>query len=497
MISIYNTATRRKEPFTPVNAPRVNMYVCGITAYDFCHVGHARAYVAFDVIRRHLVHCGYDVRHVQNFTDIDDKIIQRAAANHEDPLALAERFSIEYFTDMDMLNVLRAHEYPRATGVIDRIVDFIRVLEDKGFTYNTDDGVYFPVRKYPEYGSLSGRDLDQMRSGARVQVNKQKKDPLDFALWKFSKPGEPSWKSPWGQGRPGWHIECSVMSRTLSGDAPLDIHGGGADLVFPHHENEAAQSGAMTGKPLAKYWMHNGFVTVKQEKMSKSLGNFSTLREVLHEVDPMVIRFLLLSTHYRSPLEFSDDTINSARGGWDKLVNIADRIEEFCKASAPGKPDPVLNESCDRVKSQFDLAMNDDFNSAMAIGRLFEFVSRINGYMDRNKDMCGESALLLRDTLLSLFERLGFVTGGAGRNADELDARREKVSEALVESELASHARSIASLEGDQWIASLVTARKQARMDKKFNIADAIRDSLLHGGIELRDNRGETTWKIR
>ncbi|HPU35217.1 MAG TPA: cysteine--tRNA ligase, partial [Bacillota bacterium] len=305
-MEIYNTLTRRKETFQPREPGKVYMYVCGPTTYNYIHLGNARPLVFFDTVRRYLLYKGYDVLYVQNFTDVDDKIINRAREEGEDPLSLARKYINEYFKDADALNVRRADRHPR---VSDHMPDIVRVVEElvqKGFAYEVDGDVYFEVRKFPGYGKLSGRSLEDMQAGARVEVDSRKRDPMDFALWKAAKPGEPSWDSPWGPGRPGWHIECSVMSLKYLGPG-FDIHGGGYDLVFPHHENEIAQSEAATGKPFVRYWMHNGFITVNEEKMSKSLGNFFLVRDILSRFSPEVVRFFLLSTHYRSPLDFDDE----------------------------------------------------------------------------------------------------------------------------------------------------------------------------------------------
>ncbi|MDP2158402.1 MAG: cysteine--tRNA ligase, partial [Nitrospirota bacterium] len=384
-MKLYNTLSGKKEDFIPVTPGQVMMYVCGITVYDHCHIGHARSAIVFDIMRRYLAYRGYKVTFVKNFTDIDDKIINRAKQDGIAWNEVAEKYIAEYYQDMDQLGVGRADIEPRATEHIQEIIDITKGLVDKGYAYAVDGDVYFQIEKFSDYGKLSKRDLDDMIAGSRVDINEKKRSPMDFALWKASKQGEPSWDSPWGQGRPGWHIECSAMSQKHLGDT-FDIHGGGADLTFPHHENEIAQSEAYTGKPFAKYWVHNGFITIDKEKMSKSLGNFFTIKEILGNFDAEAVRFFLLSTHYRSPIEFSDEQLREAEVSIDRYYASALRIADFLgqdqakeKAGADEKAfEELMGKFLDRVKE----AMDDDFNTALAIGHVFELIRALNKYMD-------------------------------------------------------------------------------------------------------------------
>ena len=369
-LSFHNTLTGKKEPFRTLEPGRVRMYVCGVTPYDECHLGHARCYVFFDTVRRHFLRSGFKVAYIQNFTDIDDKIIARANKLGQDPKQVADRYIEDYHLRMGQLGILPADAYPRVTGVLPDIVKFIGRLVERGFAYPMDGDVFYSVRKFPPYGRLSKRTLDEMESGARVEVDERKKDPLDFALWKKAKPGEPAWDSPWGPGRPGWHIECSVMSINHLGET-FDLHGGGQDLIFPHHENEVAQSEGATGKPFANYWLHNGFVTVNREKMSKSLGNFFTLREIFDKFEPAVVRFFLLSRHYRTPLDFSDDLLQQARSAWHGILD-ADFMAGFL---LDGRP--AASATVPETAAEFKAAMDNDFNSEEALAAVFRLKNRM------------------------------------------------------------------------------------------------------------------------
>ena len=371
-LKIYNTLTREHEIFKPLQPQRVNMYVCGVTPYDETHLGHGRAYVVFDVIHRYLEYSGYKVKYIQNITDIDDKIIKRANELNIPINELTKKYIDSFYEVMDKLNVKRADSYPRATEHIKEMIIVIEGLIKKGFAYVIDGDVYFEVAKFKDYGKLSKRKLDDLKEGARVAVDERKRAPLDFALWKSAKEGEPSWDSPWGKGRPGWHIECSTMSTKYLGET-FDIHGGGLDLIFPHHENEIAQAECYTGKPFAKYWIHNGFVNVNQEKMSKSLGNFFTLRDIFAKYDPMLIRFYLLSTHYRSPINFSDADLENAKGGLDRLINALSIVREHASC---GK-EPVGDKDIKAIKESFVKAMDNDFNTAEALGSVFKLCDLI------------------------------------------------------------------------------------------------------------------------
>jgi cysteinyl-tRNA synthetase len=376
-LKIYNTLARDYQIFEPIDSPKVGMYVCGVTPYDETHLGHGRAYVVFDIVHRYLEYSGYRVKYVQNITDIDDKIIKRANELKISINELTNKYIDSFYEVMDKLNVKRAHGYPRATEHIKDMITVIAGLIKKGYAYVINGDVYFEVAKFKDYGKLSKRKLDDMKEGARVAVDERKKAPLDFALWKSAKEGEPSWDSPWGKGRPGWHIECSTMSTKYLGDT-FDIHGGGLDLIFPHHENEVAQAECYTGKPFAKYWIHNGFVTVNQEKMSKSLGNFFTLRGIFAKYDPMLVRFYLLSTHYRSPINFSDADLENAKGGLERLVNALGIVRDH---SLCGK-EPVGDKNLKAIKAGFIKAMDNDFNTAEALGSVFklcDFIFDLNG----------------------------------------------------------------------------------------------------------------------
>lgn len=456
---IYNTLTRRKEPFSPLVAGKVSMYVCGMTVYDYCHLGHARVMVAFDVITRYLRHRGYDVTYVRNITDIDDKILKRAEENGESISALTERMIAAMHEDEARLNVLPPSQEPRATGHIGDIVAMIETLIEKGFAYAAANGdVYYRVRKFADYGKLNNRQLDDMRSGARVDVDVHKEDPLDFVLWKAAKPGEAHWHSPWGDGRPGWHIECSAMSTCCLGDT-FDIHGGGPDLTFPHHENEIAQSEAATGKTYVKTWMHAGAVRVNQEKMSKSLGNFFTIRDVLAEHDPEVVRYLLVASHYRSAINYSVDSLVEARKSLTRLYTALDGVNADEQAAA--------SDAAER----FTAAMDDDFNTPIALAALFDLARDLNR---AKSDQPAEAPRLAGE-----LKRLAGVLGLLQQTPQTfLKGAQQQV--ALSEEE----------------IEAKIAERQAAKGSKDFARADAIRDELAALGIILKDSREGTTWVI-
>ena len=456
---IYNTLTRRKEPFKPLVDGKVSMYVCGMTVYDYCHLGHARVMVAFDVITRYLRHRGYDVTYVRNITDIDDKILKRAEENGEPIDALTERMIVAMHEDEARLNVLPPSQEPRATRHIDDIIAMIETLIDKGFAYAAANGdVYYRVRKFTDYGKLNNRQLDDMRSGARVDVDVHKEDPLDFVLWKAAKPGEAHWHSPWGDGRPGWHIECSAMSTCCLGDT-FDIHGGGPDLTFPHHENEIAQSEAATGKTYVNTWMHAGAVRVNQEKMSKSLGNFFTIRDVLAEHDPEVVRYLLVASHYRSPINYSVDSLVEARKSLTRLYTALDGVNADEQAAA--------SDAAER----FTAAMDDDFNTPIALAALFDLARDLNR---AKSDQPAEAPRLAGE-----LKRLAGVLGLLQQTPQTfLKGAQQQV--ALSEEE----------------IEAKIAERQAAKGSKDFARADAIRDELAALGIILKDSREGTTWVI-
>ncbi len=484
VMEIYNTLTKTKEEFIPRDKGHVSMYVCGPTTYNFIHLGNARPLVFFDTVRRYFLYKGFKVKYVQNFTDVDDKIINRAKEEGMDPLALANKYINEYFVDADALNVLRADVHPKVSEHIKEIIDLIKLLEQRGHAYAVDGDVYFAVRSFPEYGKLSGRNLEDMQAGARVEVDVRKKDPMDFALWKAAKPGEPSWESPWGPGRPGWHIECSAMAQKYLGYS-FDIHGGGFDLIFPHHENEIAQSEASCGKPFARYWMHNGFITINQEKMSKSLGNFFLVREILDKFPPDVVRWFLLSTHYRSPLDFDDEKLQVAGRGLERIKTAVRLLYE-----ALDRPDSAGKEALDAarfkgklaaLRSEFEQAMDDDFNTALAISVFFELSKEINILVGNLGGVVTPAARQLLADAHALVKDFNYVLGilkedqTSGRLLLEAPAKDDKLVDALVQ--------------------LIIKIRQEARGKKDWATADAIRDGLKELGIILEDTPQGVRWK--
>lgn len=462
---IYNTLTRRKEPFTPLEAGKVSMYVCGMTVYDYCHLGHARVMVAFDVITRYLRERGYDVNYVRNITDIDDKILKRADENGESITALTERMIDAMHEDEQRLFVLPPSHEPRATGHIDDIVAMIETLIEKGFAYTADNGdVYYRVRRFADYGKLNNRQLDDMRAGSRVDVDIHKEDPLDFVLWKAAKPGEAHWPSPWGNGRPGWHIECSAMSTCCLGDT-FDIHGGGPDLTFPHHENEIAQSEAATGKTYVNTWMHAGAVRVNQEKMSKSLGNFFTIRDVLAEHDPEVVRFLLVASHYRSPINYSVDSLTEARKSLTRLYTALEGLEL-------GEEKGETSGDASTYRQRFTQVMDDDFNTPEALAVMFELAREVN----RAKQEQPIEAARLAGELKQLGSVLGLLQQVPQTFLKGTQQQGMPLSESEIEAKIAQ--------------------RIEAKVNKDFAQADAIRDELAALGIILKDSREGTSWVL-
>jgi len=467
-LRVYNTLTRTKEEFKPREGNKVSIYVCGVTPYNYCHVGNARPYVVWDVIRRYLEYKGYKVFHVQNFTDVDDKIIARAAEEGVTPGEIAEKYIAEYFDDMDALGVKRAHIYPRVTEHISDIIEMVQGLIEKGYAYEVDGDVYFAVERFDEYGKLSGRSLDEMRAGARVEVDEKKANPMDFALWKRAKPGEIAWESPWGKGRPGWHIECSVMSHKYLGDT-FDFHGGGVDLVFPHHENEIAQSEAYTGQPFVRYWLHNGFVNFSGEKMAKSVGNVITIREARQEYAGLALRLFLLSTHYRSPIDFDLEKLAAAQKGWERIQNAwegleqaLDKGEELSQEGELPERARVLQDRAEEAVAKFVAAMDDDFNTALAVGVLFDLIREINSFLREPVTTAGERAALARAR--EAFQDMGEVLG-------LLPAAEKAADDGLVE----------------ELLQLIIDVRQEARKRKDFALADSIRDQLSELGIILED----------
>jgi len=491
-LRVYNTLTGRKEEFVPLQPGKVGMYVCGVTVYDYCHIGHARANIVFDIIYRYLKYAGFDVNYVRNYTDVDDKIINRANERGIGSKELAEEFIRAFDEDMAALGLDLPTHQPKATEYIPQIIAIVERLIERGLAYEAGGDVYFAVEKFTGYLKLSKRNMEEMQAGARISPGEQKRNPMDFALWKAAKPGEPSWDSPWGPGRPGWHIECSAMSSSLLGDT-FDIHGGGRDLIFPHHENEIAQSEGASGKPFARYWLHNGFVNVNQEKMSKSLGNFFTIRDILKKYDPEVVRFFILTAHYRSPIDFSDQNLEDARAGlsrfYEALKSAGDILER--RPMSGQLTCPVIKdeerEIYDRIEAledRFSEAMNDDFNTALAIGHLFEAVRGMNRLITENRfDDCSLSLAVLRDARDKLL-RLGGVLGLFGSDPSEWLARSQ--AEGLEATGLTP-----------EEIEKLIAERRQARQERNFARADAIRDELAAKGIELLDSKDGTTWKVK
>jgi cysteinyl-tRNA synthetase len=481
-LRIYNTLTRDKQEFQPVHSGKVGMYVCGVTVYDMCHIGHARSVVLFDVIYRYLVHRGYDVTYVRNFTDVDDKIINRANQLGENWKDLASRFIREFYVDMDGLGVLRPTFEPKATEHIQHIQKLITDLIAKGFAYEVDGDVMYAVNNFRDYGKLSGKKIDELISGARVEVDEKKRNPLDFALWKSAKPGEPSWESPWGLGRPGWHIECSAMSMHYLGNE-FDIHGGGADLTFPHHENEIAQSEASSGRTFAKYWIHNGFVNIRSEKMSKSLGNVLNIREILARVHPEALRLFLLSSHYRSPLDYNETSIREASVSLERLYAAMAALDELLDADGKAKDIP---EELKDIKSRFIEAMDDDFNTPRSLAILFDAARAINRMAVPGG--APKKTIAPRGLLESVKTEISEVA------RDVLGLLTEEPS-AFLDTVRTARVREL-GITGDE-IQAMIDSRAQARKDKDFALADRIRNELTRKGILLEDSPKGTTWRVK
>ncbi|MHB1404787.1 MAG: cysteine--tRNA ligase [Desulfitobacteriaceae bacterium] len=472
-LRLFNTMTRQKEEFKPREHGKVGVYACGPTTYNFFHLGNARMLVAFDMIRRYLMYKGYEVKYIQNFTDVDDKIIKRGQEEGMEPLPLARKYIDEYFKDAKALNILPATIHPKATEHIPEMIEIIQRLIAKGLAYEVEGDVYFAVNRFPGYGKLSGRTLEDMQAGARVEVDERKGNPMDFALWKKAKPGEPYWESPWGQGRPGWHIECSAMSLKYLG-AGFDIHGGGGDLVFPHHENEIAQSeGYLGGGTFARYWMHTAFLTVKQEKMSKSLGNFFTVRGMLAEYPGEVIRFYLLGTHYRSPLDFDDEKLEMAQKGLERLqtsVRLAsEALNRESRTLPPQEKEEELKQNARDTRHSFEKAMDDDFNSALAYAALYDLAKALNTHVQENQAR-SEGLQLAYNTLLELAEVLGFDLAHPAQSGAKDDKKLNKVMDILLQ------------------------VRARARQQKDWATSDYIRDALKEAGIVIEDTPQGVRW---
>ena len=467
-MKLYNTLTRKKEEFVPLEPGKVKMYVCGPTVYDYIHIGNARPYVIFDTIRRYLEYKGYEVNYVQNFTDVDDKIIKKANAEGVDSKVISERYIAEAKKDAEGLNVEPATKNPKVTEEMDGIIEMIQTLIDKGHAYEVNGSVFYDTKSFPDYGKLSGKNIDDLEAGARIAVDETKKSPMDFVLWKPKKDGEPYWESPWSQGRPGWHIECSVMAKKYLGDT-IDIHAGGEDLVFPHHENEIAQSEAANDKPFAKYWLHNGFINVDNKKMSKSLGNFFTLREIVEHIPYDVVRFFILSGHYRSPINFSRELMESAGAGLDRIKNAYKSLL-FVESKAQGTmtaDEAKLNDEADKFRIQFEKAMDDDFNTADAVTAIFEIAKFANVSVTENSSK--EFVTAIREKMLTLCNILGI------KPYDE--AKSGQISADEVE--------------------ALIAERTAAKKAKNFARADEIREELSNKGVVIEDTRAGVRWSYK
>lgn len=462
-IQIYNSLTHNKEEFIPLEEGKVKMYVCGPTVYNYIHIGNSRPVIVYDTVRRYLQYAGYEVKFVSNFTDVDDKIIKAANELGEEVFELTERFIAAYFDDITALGCKKADAHPRVTEHMDDIIEFIQVLIDKGYAYESQGDVYYRTRKFEGYGKLSHQSIDDLQIGARIEIGEKKEDPLDFALWKAAKPGEIKWDAPWGEGRPGWHIECSVMAREHLGDT-IDIHAGGQDLTFPHHENEIAQSEAHTNKTFARYWMHNGYINIDNEKMSKSLGNFVLVNDIRKQIDPQVLRFFMLSVHYRHPINFAQDLVEAAENGLARIRTAYANVEHrLASATNLGDNASEWLAKIETVKASFEASMNDDFNTANAISDLFELAKLANTYLtEANTD-----AEVLQ-AFLAMFDVLG----------DVLGIIIKKEAELL-----------------DKEIEALLAERVEARKNRDFARSDEIRDMLQGMNIILEDTRQGTRWK--
>ncbi|MCD3245908.1 cysteine--tRNA ligase [Clostridium botulinum C] len=463
-MKLFNTMTRQKEEFKPIKDGEVSMYVCGPTVYNYFHIGNGRTFLVFDTIRRYFEYKGYKVNFIQNFTDIDDKMIKKANEENVTVKELGDRFINEYYKDADGLNIKRATVNPRATEFMDEIISFVKDLIDKGYAYEVDGDVYFSTKKFAEYGKLSGQNLDDLQAGARITVDERKQDPMDFAIWKNEKPGEPSWESPWGKGRPGWHIECSCMAHKLLGDT-IDIHAGGADLVFPHHENEIAQSEARNGKDFANYWMHSAYLNINNKKMSKSLNNFFTTREILERYDAEVIRLFMLSAHYRTPLNFSDELLESAKASNERLYNSIGNLERLLdevKIEEMTEAEKEYIKVLNSYKEKYIEKMDDDFNTADAIAVIFDLIKEINTHVntDSSKELVNYSLELIRELGMPL---------GILQKSTIVDLNAE--------------------------IEGLIEQRQKARKDRDWALADKIRDDLKARGIVLEDTAQGVRWK--
>ncbi|UCH66510.1 MAG: cysteine--tRNA ligase [Ignavibacterium sp.] len=468
MLSVYNTLTKKKEKFEPINPPDVKMYMCGPTVYDFFHIGNARSWISADIVRKYLEYKGYKVTFAMNITDIDDKIIKKANEENENIIVISEKYIDAFLEDLEKLGIKEADVYPKATEHMDDILGMIETLEEKDYAYNINGNVFYDVSKFEEYGRLSGKKIEELETGARVEVNEEKRNPLDFSLWKKAKEGDPYWDSKWGRGRPGWHIECSAMSCKHLGES-FDIHAGGNDLIFPHHENEIAQSVASNEKPFVKYWLHFGFLNIEEEKMSKSLGNFFTAREVLDKYSVEAVRLFFAQAYYRGPLNFSDELLAAAQKGLEKLKNFVENINvELTKSNTEGTiPDLDVKS----YEDKFINAMNDDFNTAQAVAVIFDFVKDVNRTIAENENI----STTFYDSVKAFLERAA--VGVLGIMNFEIEG--EGISERDM-----------------SYIQSMIDKRAVAKKEKNYALADEIRDELKSLGIELKDSKEGTTYKI-
>ncbi len=461
-MKLYNSMTRKKEEFVPITPGEVKMYVCGPTVYNFFHIGNARPFIVFDILRRYFEYRGFAVKYIQNFTDVDDKIINKANEEGVSSIEISEKYITEYFKDADALGVKRASHHPKVTETMQDIISFIEVLINKGYAYAKEGDVFFDSEAFNGYGKLSGQNIEELDSGSRIDVDSRKKHPSDFVLWKAKKPGEPAWESPWGEGRPGWHIECSVMSTKFLGET-IDIHAGGQDLIFPHHENEIAQSEAYSGKTYVNYWMHNGYININNEKMSKSKGNFFTVREILEEYDAEVVRFFMLSAHYRNPINFSRELIQAAENGLERLYNAKENLEYFLENAREAnylEGEKTVVDALAVYREKFIEAMDDDMNTADAIAAIFELVREIN------IKVTAEASAALDQYALDLLGELSDVLGFLGREKGDIDVEIEE----------------------------LIERRQEARATKNWAEADKIRDELKERGIVLEDTAQGVKW---
>lgn len=464
-MKLYNTLTRKKEEFVPLEEGKVKMYVCGPTVYDYIHIGNARPYVIFDTIRRYMEYKGYEVKYVQNFTDVDDKIINKAIKEGVESTVISERYIAEAKKDAEGLNVEPATYNPKVTEEMPEIIEMIKTLIEKGHAYEVNGSVFYDTKSFADYGKLSGKNIDDLEAGARIEVDTTKKSPMDFVLWKPKKPGEPAWQSPWGEGRPGWHIECSVMAKKYLGDT-IDIHAGGEDLIFPHHENEIAQSECANGKPFANYWMHNGYININNRKMSKSLGNFFTVRDILKQYDGEVVRFFMLSAHYRNPINFDNELMEQAKSAVERVYTCIDNLEFLLQNSDDREltdSEKEYSKTLDDCKAKFIAAMDDDLNTAEAIAAIFDIVYASNTALSNEN----KNAKVVVEKTLDLIHELGGVLG-------LFQKTQEKSIDAEVE--------------------ELIEKRNKARSEKNWAEADAIRDKLKAMNIELKDTPMGVKW---